>query len=1015
MAWSPAPLPSSWAEARRQHGAPRHAGSPSTDKRAALFHRQADAAALLPSADEPVPPSLFPEEWHVRLPHSQRPEWLRAPAHDRFDWVADGLTSHSGYVLLFPMARPRGALDAELLEATVQQMVSSGVDERHACALAIHEVGRACGAVRCRLLGRLLERSSARWAREMDAHAAELQRRCSQAELQKQQAEREKRNLAVLLEQARREAQAHRASAGKAREAQRQAEEAYARLREVARRTPVQHDATPVADDPPRASSAHQVSAPRPSSATSTVPSRSNAAHDALPVPLVGQGSMERPPAAASSKISPNAEPHRAPAASTSRPPSASSTHRAPPPHDLVGEFLEDAPRILPEFEADTRTLATMDYLLDAGGMQVEVAQSHFQTAELAQAAAQAALSLRSANQDASKQALQMAVRATDLLKFVAELDNVQTSHGVLLDHTEKMYQALSFASHRAIAASNGKVVPVHSVGVQTEPQQKRKKGAEKLRTVVNYARAASNLAFNVQVDTESEEAEEAEAEEAEAEAEEEAKQAAAAESADLGGASTTDASLKANPKTAVGLEEHSKRTSKWEEKLNEERVKKRLPRSWRRLLCTPDEELLKVEPMPIAKAHAMIWSIYIDSMQSCAMETWSSQARRISLFTSGSSRGMVAVQEPAGSGRITPIPADGKSADASGDEPPSGLTPGNILTAGASFADYVVDWLYLHFGSRSVVALQLAALVTTAWRNLEVDTRLRMFAQFCAMHEPTMGRAEFAFFMHCLSETLRSPEGGPVNFVASSTLHPSLDHMSAVLSTVFTAECKAVDAKKLRASVRTLKRAHASIDDFLAVLLDQYSGHRFVESRAAFAQLLLRSDVNGDGEHSLDEFHALMKASGMLSAKKVLWLYRTLTDMAGCDTISAHDLALMAEADGFLPLKRGAQQTSEDGHVKWEALQTQWKSRQAILDKNVSQLGKQVAKLRESGADYHAETVTKMLSRVNKLNVSLKHAMQRQDSMSGTLMFDALEEAVSRAKAATNLERRAAIAQQRL
>ena len=89
---------------------------------------------------------------------------------------------------------------------------------------------------------------------------------------------------------------------------------------------------------------------------------------------------------------------------------------------------------------------------------------------------------------------------------------------------------------------------------------------------------------------------------------------------------------------------------------------------------------------------------------------------------------------------------------------------------------------------------------------------------------------------------------------------------MTATLSRVFGADNKAADAKGLRAGIRKgLGSSSAlNLDKFLSLLLENYSGRRFIETRTIFSQLLKKTDANGDGVHSLDEFHALMRAHGV-------------------------------------------------------------------------------------------------------------------------------------------------------
>ena len=55
----------------------------------------------------------------------------------------------------------------------------------------------------------------------------------------------------------------------------------------------------------------------------------------------------------------------------------------------------------------------------------------------------------------------------------------------------------------------------------------------------------------------------------------------------------------------------------------------------------------------------------------------------------------------------------------------------------------------------------------------------------------------------------------------------------------------------------------------------------------------------------SLDEFHAMMRAHGLQDDGLVLRLFRQLTEVSRGDRISAHELALVADAGGFAASKK--------------------------------------------------------------------------------------------------------------
>ena len=206
----------------------------------------------------------------------------------------------------------------------------------------------------------------------------------------------------------------------------------------------------------------------------------------------------------------------------------------------------------------------------------------------------------------------------------------------------------------------------------------------------------------------------------------------------------------------------------------------------------------------------------------------------------------------------------------------------------------------------------------------------------------------------------LLSQVGACTHLPARSTYGVSLDRMTATLSIVFTPEHKAADAKGLRAGIRRGLGSSSSLnlDDFLSLLLDNYSGRRFVETRAAFSQMLARADANGDGVHSLDEFHALLRAHGVqMDDSRVIRLYRRLTEISGGDTISAHDLALVAEAEGFAVGKQ-VQPSAQQARTELEGLQAEWQRRQEHLKQEIYDIGKRCA-------DCSMEPCVAMCSRV--------------------------------------------------
>ena len=157
-----------------------------------------------------------------------------------------------------------------------------------------------------------------------------------------------------------------------------------------------------------------------------------------------------------------------------------------------------------------------------------------------------------------------------------------------------------------------------------------------------------------------------------------------------------------------------------------------------------------------LPQAHAIVWAIYTERMAALGIETPASAARpgaradahakdgspTLSAGGKGSSGNVSFDWDPSGGGACGALAvarsAPGASAigakdrsswtqSASRDMAPA---PTTVPDAGATLAEYVVDWMYIRFGMRSMAAQQLAALCATLRQHIETDTRLRLFAQ---------------------------------------------------------------------------------------------------------------------------------------------------------------------------------------------------------------------------------------------------------------------------------------------
>ena len=110
-------------------------------RRAEVLERPADVAALLARTDERVPPTCIPEEWHIRLNLPSRPAVLDEYG-GRFRWTPNhehaeaaklaslGLgpmpsSDAGGALTVFPLLEPYGALDVELLEQWLSEMLAA--------------------------------------------------------------------------------------------------------------------------------------------------------------------------------------------------------------------------------------------------------------------------------------------------------------------------------------------------------------------------------------------------------------------------------------------------------------------------------------------------------------------------------------------------------------------------------------------------------------------------------------------------------------------------------------------------------------------------------------------------------------------------------------------------------------------------------------------------------------------------------------------------------------------------
>ena len=185
------------------------------------------------------------------------------------------------------------------------------------------------------------------------------------------------------------------------------------------------------------------------------------------------------------------------------------------------------------------------------------------------------------------------------------------------------------------------------------------------------------------------------------------------------------------------------------------------------------------------------------------------------------------------------------------------------------------MEWLLIRFGFRSIASGHLTALVAALRLHSQADKRLRAFGQFCGLFDPVMGealhttlrlynlptphpttlltasphhlticqhptgRAEFAFFLSALSETLSSRVGSSIYIPQENTHLLSADRMTAVMSCLLggaESSSSTVARAQIRSQMRTTESL--SLDDFLEIATERFSGTRFVQTRDDFQQV---------------------------------------------------------------------------------------------------------------------------------------------------------------------------------
>ena len=118
-------------------------------ERTELLDRQLDVNALLVDTSERVPPTTIPPEWQIRLALPERPDLLDEHG-GRFLWTPStaergvddgggdgdgggggggGGGSGGGFLTVFPLAEPHGALDIELLEHWLREMLAADASD----------------------------------------------------------------------------------------------------------------------------------------------------------------------------------------------------------------------------------------------------------------------------------------------------------------------------------------------------------------------------------------------------------------------------------------------------------------------------------------------------------------------------------------------------------------------------------------------------------------------------------------------------------------------------------------------------------------------------------------------------------------------------------------------------------------------------------------------------------------------------------------------------------------------
>ena len=880
-----------------------------------MLERRADLDTLLARNDERVPPTAIPEEWHIRLSLPQRPSYLDDHG-GRFLWTptsssqasmpaaddgaarrsssppaarsASTSTSTAGLLTVFPFAEPYGALDIELLEHWLAEMLAAarmetavggdadgGAASRQRVlevyALAVYEVGRACGTARCALLQRLWQRASAAWRVECDAAIRSEQGERQRLTAAVRQKDRELNELHVRVSDAEERARADRAALhdvrrGGVHAVARAADDGKAARAAVVHAQQANDRATArlhaaaayLHEQAATVGSAAATEAMLTAAATLELPDAFAAAHS----PPLQRAATTRPKSAAS---------HGSGAGEAAR--SSGGARRGSAP-SAAGSTIGGAPHA----ERLSRRRAPAGPLAAAGDADDDVELDPAAYDEIEQLGdwhdfmLGAQERLQSATREAEEHA---ATIITNGAAFRAQLDAHQTKlqrEQVVLRQSGQLVAALGMMDHGEATASIGVQTTlgraeVSAAVVDVVRQQTAPRPNEWASTADQRRREERNEPFSTALRS----VDEISPDGLEWVGGHGGRAVAAARLKGVllaaGLASDADAFDDAGCQCNL-LDEHHGNVH-WAEPL---------PKKWRPLVAT-------LAPLPMGifgarRARALIWAIYTARLDS------EPGLRRVEALPY---RGKWPTHEAAAAAAAVYGGAAATHADGE-DAPREALPPRD------DFCDFVVDWLTHHYGAPTLAAAQLTALVAAVRVHLTAtnnDKRLRTFSRLCGAcaDEPAIGAPSLSFLMRAVHLSFTLSAGAVASFPLDASILLSLDRAHAVIHALFATQNqfgppRPESAERLREHMVEVAKGHGGstarasldLDEFVLACLEEHEASRKPPRvRAGLLALFALADANDDGYLSHEELQTLMSNQGYTNKEATTRYYQML------------------------------------------------------------------------------------------------------------------------------------------